>query len=81
VKPISLHNLRHCFASQHLISGTPLLELSRLLGHANPSITLSVYSHWAESEKSNSQAKLAGRIFSADDREELEAAGAEGQKN
>jgi integrase len=41
----SLHSLRHSFASVLLSEGTPLPVVSELLGHADPNITLSVYSH------------------------------------
>ena len=39
------HGLRHLHASLLLAEGLPLPEVSRRLGHANPSITASVYSH------------------------------------
>lgn len=38
------HALRHSFASMHLEAGTNILRLSKLLGHANASMTLDVYS-------------------------------------
>lgn len=42
---IGFHTLRHTAASAWLASGTPVPEVARLLGHANPSVTLSVYAH------------------------------------
>ena len=42
---LSPHGLRHLHASLLLVEGLPLPEVSRRLGHANPSITASVYSH------------------------------------
>jgi site-specific recombinase XerC len=42
---VSLHCLRHSFASELLSKGTPIPVVSERLGHANPNITLSIYSH------------------------------------
>lgn len=39
------HALRHTHASQLLAAGVPITEVSRRLGHANPAITLKIYSH------------------------------------
>jgi integrase len=39
------HGLRHLHASLLLAEGLPLPEVSRRLGHANPSIIAGVYSH------------------------------------
>jgi integrase len=41
----SLHSLRHSHASVLLSEGTPLPVVSERLGHADPNITLGVYSH------------------------------------
>ena len=42
---IRLHDLRHTHASVLLAGRVPITEVSERLGHANPSITLNVYSH------------------------------------
>jgi hypothetical protein len=42
---IGLHSLRHSHASQLLSSGAPITAVADRLGHANPSIMLSIYSH------------------------------------
>ena len=40
------HDLRHTWAS-HMLAAAPTWRTSRAqLGHANPSITLRIYSHW-----------------------------------
>jgi integrase len=44
-RPINLHSLRHHHAAVLIASGVDILALSRRLGHANPTITLSVYGH------------------------------------
>jgi integrase len=40
------HDLRHTWASHMLAGGADLAYVSNQLGHANPSITLRIYSHW-----------------------------------
>jgi Phage integrase family len=42
---VSLHSLRHSFASELLSKGVPLAVVSERLGHADQNITLSIYSH------------------------------------
>jgi integrase len=44
-RAINLHSLRHHHASNLIRAGVDVLTVSRRLGHANPTITLSVYSH------------------------------------
>ena len=39
------HDLRHIAASLLIAQGASVGHVSRLLGHANPSITLSIYAH------------------------------------
>src|ERR1039458_8167717 len=45
LKGVSLHSLRHSFASELLSDGVPLAVVSERLGHADQNITLSIYSH------------------------------------
>jgi integrase len=42
---IRLHDARHSCATALLADGTPVKVVSELLGHADPTITLSVYAH------------------------------------
>ena len=42
---LSLHSLRHAFASLLISKGLNVVFVSRQLGHANPNITLEVYAH------------------------------------
>jgi len=65
VRALNMNNLRHSFASQHLSAETPVLEVSKLMGHSDPSVTLKVYSRWAEREESKAEMALANRIFGA----------------
>jgi integrase len=45
VSPFRFHDLRHFAVSQLIAQGANVLELARVAGHADPSITLRVYSH------------------------------------
>lgn len=45
VKRIRFHDLRHTAASLMLNHGVPPLVVSKVLGHANASITLTIYAH------------------------------------
>jgi integrase len=47
----SLHSLRHTHASNLLTNNYPVLQLSHRLGHADPIITLSIYSHLVQGQE------------------------------
>lgn len=42
---VHFHALRHFFASSLLTAGRPVQEVSQVLGHGSPSLTLDVYTH------------------------------------
>ena len=42
---VTFHALRHPHASQLIAAGIDVLTISRRLGHANPTVTLTVYGH------------------------------------
>jgi len=46
LRRVTFHSLRHSCASAMIAAGAPATEVQRYRGHANPSITLAVYSHW-----------------------------------
>ena len=45
LRSITLHQFRHSHATLLLQNGIIINEISRRLGHSNPSITLNVYTH------------------------------------
>ena len=52
MKPLTLHGLRHSFASLASHSSVPLQDISSALGHASPSITAGIYVHELDPVKS-----------------------------
>ena len=50
---ITLHGLRHSHVSYLVSLGVPLPVISRRVGHANPSSTLRVYSHFYKQDALN----------------------------
>jgi len=48
IKGFRFHDTRHAFASLALKNGTLVKEVSTLLGHASPTLTLSTYAHVIE---------------------------------
>ena len=49
VRKLNFHALRHTAASLMLARNVPIAEVSAMLGHASPAVTLSIYSHFMES--------------------------------
>jgi integrase len=45
---LSLHSLRHGYASMLIATGLNVVFVSRQLGHTNPTVTLSTYAHLFE---------------------------------
>lgn len=45
IKAFTTHSLRHQFASECLEAGMNIVDLSEVLGHSDPSITLKIYVH------------------------------------
>ena len=43
-KPVSVHTLRHCFATHLLLNGVAIRQIQEYLGHANEETTM-IYTH------------------------------------
>ena len=63
IKRLSLHRLRHTFASLLLDRGVPATKVSGLLGHKDSIITLKIYAHWIRDDKKNDVQELASSIL------------------
>jgi integrase len=60
------HDLRHCFASHLILDlGLDVVQTSRILGHASPTITLNVYTHLFDEARHMRQirARMAASMF------------------
>jgi site-specific recombinase XerD len=64
---VTLHTLRHTFASNLIASGCDVVTVQRALGHAQPSITLNVYSHLWPSAEDRTRAATAAFMASVAD--------------
>lgn len=61
---MTLHTLRHTFASNLIASGCDVVTVQRALGHSQPSITLNVYSHLWPSAEDRTRAATASFMAS-----------------
>lgn len=43
--PLTLHGLRHSFASSANAKGIPMYDIGKALGHSSPSTTSKIYTH------------------------------------
>src|SRR5262245_34768480 len=55
---VTFHALRHTHASQLIDAGVDIVTISKRLGHANPSVTLSVYAHLFRNDDSKAAAAI-----------------------
>jgi integrase len=62
MKGFRFHDLRHAFATLTLKNGTSVNEVSELLGHSSPVITLSTYAHVIEGVARDSVNALANNL-------------------
>jgi len=61
-----LHDLRHFAATRLMAAGVPVRTVSGRLGHANPSTTLSVYSHFVEASDQVAAGVMEGLLPDSD---------------
>ncbi len=60
---VTFHSLRHSAGSIMLANGAHLVDVSRVLGHANPAITARIYSHSFEVGQRAAVAAAAKALF------------------
>lgn len=63
LRRVTFHTLRHSCASAMIASGAPITEVQHRLGHANPAITLAVYSHFFTHGESAAADRLADFVL------------------
>jgi integrase len=56
---LTFHSLRHTYASLCVAAGIPALEISRFMGHAKVTTTLTIYGHLFPSEHTDAMTALA----------------------
>lgn len=67
---LTLHDLRHFYASGLIAAGCDVATVQHALGHSSPSITLNTYTHlWPKAEDRTRAAAdgLVGQVFAATD--------------
>lgn len=69
MKGFRFHDVRHGFASISLKQGTSVKEVSELLGHSSPLITLSTYAHTMEGVARDAVNRLADSLVDVSRRE------------
>ena len=63
LRRVTMHSLRHSFASALIMAGAAVTEVQALLGHASPEITLRIYSHWFKKIDSGAVARLSETVL------------------
>ncbi|MEE8429111.1 MAG: tyrosine-type recombinase/integrase [Gammaproteobacteria bacterium] len=77
LRKIRFHDLRHTFASLLIANGEDIVRVSRLLGHASPTITLNVYSHMLPNEHYGSANRLGELVYGCNNHHSLIMSGAD----
>ena len=63
LRQLGMMALRHSHASGLLGAGAPITYVQQRLGHANPSITLRVYSHWIKGAQTTALTDLTRALI------------------
>src|SRR5258708_5730345 len=63
LRRVTFHTLRHSCASAMIAGGAPITEVQHRLGHANPAITLQVYSHFFKHTEGSTADEMANVIL------------------
>ncbi|MGT2715605.1 tyrosine-type recombinase/integrase [Streptococcus respiraculi] len=57
-RPVTIHSLRHTYASFLIAQGVDLISISQILGHENLNITLKIYAHQLDKLKEKNNDKI-----------------------
>ncbi len=60
--PITLHGLRHTFATVASAQGAPLFEIGKALGHSTPSTTGRIYTHLSDQLHAQTLSRVANAL-------------------
>lgn len=60
--PLTLHGLRHSFATVASAQGAPLFDIGKALGHSTPTTTGRIYTHLADQLHSDTVTKVAAAL-------------------
>ena len=63
LRPITLHGLRHTFATLGLEARVDVLEVAAVLGHSSPAITQGIYQHTRPERKRDAVDRIGREIF------------------
>jgi integrase len=64
-KAVTMHGLRHSYASMLILCRRPITDVSHYLGHADVSITMKVYAHFLERKEQDTMSDLEKLIQNA----------------
>jgi integrase len=63
VPPLVLHGTRHTSATMALAAGVPVHVVSKRLGHADVKITLSIYAHVLDKQRTDAAQRLGDELY------------------
>jgi integrase len=66
LRRVTFHSLLHSCALAMILAGAAITEVQHQLGHSNPSITLSIYSHWFKGAKGGATSRTTNEDGSRD---------------
>lgn len=58
--PLTLHGLRHSFASIANAKGIPMFDIGKALGHSSPATTSKIYTHLLAPDQGYASKNVAG---------------------
>ena len=65
---MTFHTHRHSCVSAMIANGAPITEVQHRLGHANPAITLQIYSHFLKHTEGTAADDMADSILDGGER-------------